>query len=84
MRKPKHYSRIAIAVSTALTSMVFSTHAAWIDIDSLPASGMVSSLSPELQALFPAQTNDSFKKTAKRRIMFISGVPVPFPFMVMD
>ncbi|EPB5652480.1 intestinal colonization autotransporter adhesin MisL [Citrobacter braakii] len=62
MRKPKHYSRIAIAVSTALTSMVFSTHAAWIDIDSLPASGMVSSLSPELQALFPAQANASFEK----------------------
>ena len=65
MKKPKHYSRIAIAVSTALTSMVFSTHAAWIDIDSLPASGLVSSLSPELQALFPAQTNDSFKKNSE-------------------
>lgn len=84
MKKPKHYSRIAIAVSTALTSMVFSTHAARIDIDSLPASGMVSSLSPELQALFPAQANGSFEKKALHRIMFISGVPAPFPFMVMD
>lgn len=62
--KPKHYSRIAIAVSTALTSMVFSTHAAWIDIDSLPSSGLVNSLSPELQALFPAQANASFAKTS--------------------
>lgn len=64
MKKPKHYSRIAIAVSTALTSMVFSTHAAWIDIDNLPSSGLVSSLSPELQALFPAQANASFAKTS--------------------
>ncbi|HEE0083195.1 TPA: intestinal colonization autotransporter adhesin MisL [Citrobacter youngae] len=64
MKKPKHYSRIAIAVSTALTSMVFSTHAAWIDIDSLPSSGLVNSLSPELQALFPAQANASFAKTS--------------------
>ncbi|HEF0063227.1 intestinal colonization autotransporter adhesin MisL [Citrobacter sp. RHBSTW-00271] len=64
MKKPKHYSRIAIAVSAALTSMVFSTHAAWIDIDSLPSSGLVSSLSPELQALFPAQANASFAKTS--------------------
>ncbi|EIJ7381281.1 intestinal colonization autotransporter adhesin MisL [Citrobacter freundii] len=64
MPNPKSYSRIAIAVSAALTSMVFSAHAAWIDVDSLPSSGLVSSLSPELQALFPAQANASFAKTS--------------------
>ncbi|HHT1008847.1 TPA: intestinal colonization autotransporter adhesin MisL [Citrobacter freundii] len=64
MPNPKSYSRIAIAVSAALTSMVFSAHAAWIDIDSLPSSGLVSSLPPELQALFPAQANASFAKTS--------------------
>lgn len=84
MKKTKHYSRIAIAVSTALTSMVFSTHAAWIDIDSLPASGLVSSLSPELQALFLHRRMPVSLKAALRRIMFISGVPVPFPFLAMD
>ncbi|MDE8796438.1 hypothetical protein P0C27_19480 [Citrobacter freundii] len=41
MPNPKSYSRIAIAVSAALTSMVFSAHAAWIDVDSLPSSGLV-------------------------------------------
>ena len=41
MPNPKSYSRIAIAVSGALTSMVFSAHAAWIDVDSLPSSGLV-------------------------------------------
>lgn len=64
MPNPRYYSRIAIAVSAALSTMVFSTHAAWIDIDSLPSSGLVSSLSPELQALFPAQANASFAKTS--------------------
>lgn len=64
MPNPKSYSRIAIAVSAALTSMVFSAHAAWIDVDSLPSSGLVSSLPPELQALFPAQANASFAKTS--------------------
>ena len=64
MPNPKSYSRIAIAVSAALTSMVFSAHAAWIDVNSLPSSGLVSSLPPELQALFPAQANASFAKTS--------------------
>ncbi|HBM9258676.1 TPA: intestinal colonization autotransporter adhesin MisL [Citrobacter freundii] len=64
MPNPKSYSRIAIAGSAALTSMVFSAHAAWIDVDSLPSSGLVSSLPPELQALFPAQANASFAKTS--------------------
>ena len=64
MPNPRYYSRIAIAVSAALSTMVFPTHAAWIDIDSLPSSGLVSSLSPELQALFPAQANASFAKTS--------------------
>ncbi|MFL3532863.1 intestinal colonization autotransporter adhesin MisL [Citrobacter portucalensis] len=60
----KSYSRIAIAVSAALTFMVFSAHAAWVDVDSLPSSGLVSSLPPELQAIIPAQANASFAKTS--------------------
>lgn len=64
MPNPKSYSRIAIAVSAALTSMVFSTQAAWVDVDSLPSSGLVSSLPPELQAIIPAQANASFAKTS--------------------
>lgn len=64
MPNPKPYSRIAIAVSAALTSMVFSAHAAWVDVDSLPSSGLVSSLPPELQAIIPAQANANFAKTS--------------------
>ncbi|NLR52811.1 intestinal colonization autotransporter adhesin MisL [Citrobacter freundii] len=64
MPNPKSYSRIAIAVSAALTSMVFSAHAAWVDVDSLPSCGLVSSLPPELQAIIPAQANASFAKTS--------------------
>ncbi|EGT0664001.1 intestinal colonization autotransporter adhesin MisL [Citrobacter werkmanii] len=64
MPNPKSYSRIAIAVSAALTSMVFSAHAAWVDVDSLPSSGLVSSLPPELQAIIPAQANANFAKTS--------------------
>ena len=64
MPNPKYYSRIAIAVSAALSTMVFSTYAAWVDVDSLPSSGLVSSLPPELQALIPAQANASFAKTS--------------------
>ena len=64
MPNPKSYSRIAIAVSAALTFMVFSAHAAWVDVDSLPSSGLVSSLPPELQAIIPAQANASFAKTS--------------------
>ena len=44
--------------------MVFSAHAAWVDVDSLPSSGLVSSLPPELQAIIPAQANASFAKTS--------------------
>lgn len=64
MPNPKSYSRIAIAVSAALTSMIFSAHAAWVDVDSLPSSGLVSSLPPELQAIIPAQANANFTKTS--------------------
>ncbi|RFU91883.1 MULTISPECIES: intestinal colonization autotransporter adhesin MisL [Citrobacter] len=64
MPNPKYYSRLAIAVSAALASMVFSSHAAWVDVDSLPSSGLVSSLPPELQALIPAQANAHFAKTS--------------------
>ncbi|MDT3752558.1 MULTISPECIES: intestinal colonization autotransporter adhesin MisL [Citrobacter] len=64
MPNPKSYSRIAIAVSAALTSMVFSAQAAWVDVDSLPSAGLVSSLPPELQAIIPAQANASFAKTS--------------------
>ncbi|WP_416001223.1 intestinal colonization autotransporter adhesin MisL [Citrobacter portucalensis] len=64
MPNPKSYSRIAIAVSAALTSMIFSAQAAWVDVDSLPSTGLVSSLPPELQAIIPAQANASFAKTS--------------------
>ncbi|MFQ0835733.1 intestinal colonization autotransporter adhesin MisL [Citrobacter gillenii] len=64
MPNPKYYSRLAIAVSAALASMVFSSHAAWVDVDSLPSSGLVSSLPPELQALIPAQANAHFAITS--------------------
>ena len=64
MPNPKSYSRIDIAVSAALTSMVFSAQAAWVDVDSLPSTGLVSSLPPELQAIIPAQANASFAKTS--------------------
>lgn len=64
MPNPKSYSRIAIAVSAALTSMVFSAQAAWVDVDSLPSTGLVSSLPSELQAIIPAQANASFAKTS--------------------
>ncbi|MBJ8833962.1 intestinal colonization autotransporter adhesin MisL [Citrobacter freundii] len=64
MPNPKSYSRIAIAVSAALTSMVFSAQAAWVDVDSLPSTGLVSSLPPELQAIIPAQANANFAKTS--------------------
>ena len=64
MPNPKSYSSIAIAVSAALTSMVFSAQAAWVDVDSLPSTGLVSSLPPELQAIIPAQANASFAKTS--------------------
>ncbi|MDK2579988.1 intestinal colonization autotransporter adhesin MisL [Citrobacter portucalensis] len=64
MPNPKSYSRIAIAVSAALASMVFSAQAAWVDVDSLPSTGLVSSLPPELQAIIPAQANASFAKTS--------------------
>ncbi len=63
MPNPKSYSRIAIAVSAALTSMVFSAQAAWVDVDSLPSSGLVSSLPPELQSIISAHANPSFSKT---------------------
>lgn len=64
MPNPRNYSRIAISVSAALASIIFSTHAAWVDVDSLPSSGLVSSLPPELQAIIPAQANANFAKTS--------------------
>ena len=64
MRTPKYYSRIALAISIALGSVVYPAHAAWVDIDSLPSSGLVSQLPPELQALIPAQANANFAKTS--------------------
>ncbi len=64
MPNPRNYSRLAISVSAALASMIFSTHAAWVDVDSLPSSGLVSSLPPELQAIIPAQAGANFAKTS--------------------
>lgn len=62
MPTPQNYSFIAIAVSAALASMVFSSQAAWVDVDSLPSSGLVSQLPPELQAIIPAQASAGFTK----------------------
>ncbi|EJL7647105.1 intestinal colonization autotransporter adhesin MisL, partial [Salmonella enterica] len=62
MPTPQNYSFIAIAVSAALASMVFPSQAAWVDVDSLPSSGLVSQLPPELQAIIPAQASTGFTK----------------------
>jgi hypothetical protein len=83
MPNPKSYSRIAIAVSAALTSMVFSAHAAWIDVDSLPSSGLVSSLPRSCRLYFLHRRMPVSLKPALRRIMFINGVLAPFLFMAM-
>ncbi|MGL4724634.1 MAG: autotransporter outer membrane beta-barrel domain-containing protein [Scandinavium sp.] len=65
MHYSNQYSRIAIAVSTALASMVFSAHAGnGIDFDNLPNSGLVSSLPPELQALIPGTANTTYQKVS--------------------
>lgn len=79
MPTPQNYSFIAIAVSAALASMVFPSQAAWVDVDSLPSSGLVSQLPPELQAIIPAQASTGFTKVGT----FISGTPAPSRFMAM-
>lgn len=61
MPTPQNYSFIAIAVSAALASMVFPS-GGWVDVDSLPSSGLVSQLPPELQAIIPAQASTGFTK----------------------
>ncbi len=61
MPTPQNYSFIAIAVSAALASMVFPP-GGLVDVDSLPSSGLVSQLTPELQAIIPAQASTGFTK----------------------
>ncbi|KNC94184.1 autotransporter outer membrane beta-barrel domain-containing protein [Trabulsiella odontotermitis] len=62
MPYPKKYSQIAVAVSAALASMVFTAQASYINFDSLPATGLVTDLPAEIQALIPAGANTSFAK----------------------
>lgn len=62
MPNPKRYSRVAIAVSTALTSLFFSAQAAWLDFNNLPATGLVGELPTELQAIIPLQASGTFTK----------------------
>lgn len=56
------HSPIAAAISLALSSTLFTAHAAIIDFANLPASGAVTDLPAEIQALIPATANANFSK----------------------
>ncbi|MEB6118246.1 autotransporter outer membrane beta-barrel domain-containing protein [Enterobacter roggenkampii] len=56
------HSPVAAAISLALTSALFTAHAAVIDFANLPASGAVTDLPAEIQALIPATANANFSK----------------------
>ena len=56
------HSPVATAISLALTSALFTAHAAVIDFANLPASGAVTDLPAEIQALIPATANANFSK----------------------
>ncbi|MGE6983212.1 autotransporter outer membrane beta-barrel domain-containing protein [Kluyvera intermedia] len=62
MLHQNRYSRIALAVSVALATFALPVHAARIDFDSLPSSGLVSDLPAELRVLIPATANASYQK----------------------
>lgn len=57
-------SKVAQVISFALASSIFSGNAAWLDFDSLPSSGAITSLPAELQALpYVAKHSNFIKKT---------------------
>ncbi|WGG54347.1 autotransporter outer membrane beta-barrel domain-containing protein [Enterobacter roggenkampii] len=56
------HSPVAAAISLALTSALFTAHAAVIDFANLPASGAVTDLPAEIQARIPATANANFSK----------------------
>lgn len=57
-------STVAQVISFALASSVFSGNAAWLDFDSLPTSGAITSLPAELQVLpYVASHTNFIKKT---------------------
>lgn len=56
------HSPVAVAISLALSSALFTAHAAVIDFANLPASGAVTDLPAEIQALIPATANANFSK----------------------
>ncbi|WP_337038382.1 autotransporter outer membrane beta-barrel domain-containing protein [Enterobacter asburiae] len=56
------HSPVAVAISLALSSALFTAHAAVIDFANLPASGAVTELPAEIQALIPATANANFSK----------------------
>ncbi|MCM7591307.1 autotransporter outer membrane beta-barrel domain-containing protein [Enterobacter chuandaensis] len=56
------HSPVAVAISLALSSALFTANAAVIDFANLPATGAVTDLPAEIQALIPATANASFSK----------------------
>lgn len=56
------HSPVAAAISLTLSSALFTAHAAVIDFSNLPASGAVTDLPAEIQALIPATANANFSK----------------------
>ena len=56
------HSPVAVAISLALSSALFTAHAAVIDFANLPASGAVTDLPAEIQARIPATANANFSK----------------------
>lgn len=63
MSNPKSYPYIVIMVSIALISTISPAQVAWVDADSLPSTGLISSLPPEPQAIILTQVNASSAKT---------------------
>lgn len=56
------HSPVAVAISLALSSALFTANAAVIDFANLPATGAVTDLPAEIQALIPATANANFSK----------------------
>ncbi|TDT51138.1 autotransporter family porin [Enterobacter sp. AG5470] len=56
------YSPIAIAISAALASIFIPVHAAYLNFNDLPATGLVSDLPAEIQALIPSGASANYSK----------------------
>ncbi|MGY5959149.1 intestinal colonization autotransporter adhesin MisL [Kosakonia sp. BK9b] len=56
------HSQLAMAISAILASTLFSANAAIIDFDNLPASGLVTDLPAEIQALIPSTASANYTK----------------------